>query len=60
MNNAMTATATDPVCGMTIDPATAAGTSTKDGETIYFCSRSCKTSFDAASATTSCGCSNAC
>ncbi|MCU1231089.1 MAG: copper/silver-translocating P-type ATPase [Acidobacteria bacterium] len=43
-----TATVLDPVCGMTIDPATAAGSSTFNGETIHFCSRSCKTSFDAA------------
>ena len=38
---------TDPVCGMTIDPATAAGSSEYDGKTIYFCSRGCKTKFDA-------------
>ena len=28
--------ATDPVCGMTIDPQAAAGTSKRDGETYYF------------------------
>ena len=38
----------DPVCGMTIDPTTAAGTSTYQGATIYFCSSACKTQFDAA------------
>ncbi|HEX6087322.1 MAG TPA: heavy metal translocating P-type ATPase [Thermoanaerobaculia bacterium] len=38
---------TDPVCGMKIDPATAAGSSEHNGETIYFCSRGCKTRFDA-------------
>jgi Cu+-exporting ATPase len=43
-----TATVIDPVCGMTIDPATAAGSSTVNGDTIHFCSRSCKTNFDAA------------
>jgi P-type Cu+ transporter len=37
----------DPVCGMTIDPADAAGTSEYRGETIYFCSASCKEKFDA-------------
>jgi len=40
-------TVIDPVCGMTIDPAVAAGSSTFKAETIYFCSRSCKTTFDA-------------
>jgi Cu+-exporting ATPase len=37
----------DPVCGMTIDPAHAAGSSQYDGETIYFCSLHCKAKFDA-------------
>ena len=37
----------DPVCGMTIDPARAAGTSERDGETFYFCSLGCKKKFDA-------------
>ena len=36
----------DPVCGMTVTPKTAAGTSTRDGETYYFCSSGCKTQFD--------------
>jgi len=40
-------TVTDPVCGMKIDPATAAGSSEYRGETIYFCSVPCKTKFDA-------------
>ena len=47
----MTADATtkvlDPVCGMTIDPAKAAGSSEYRGETIYFCSKGCKAKFDA-------------
>jgi P-type Cu+ transporter len=62
MNASTTATtATDPICGMTIDPATAAGTSTRDGETVYFCSRPCKSMFDAAqSGVATCGCSTAC
>ncbi|HBG74733.1 MAG TPA: YHS domain-containing protein [Anaerolineae bacterium] len=37
----------DPVCGMTIDPKTAAGKSEYKGETYYFCSAGCKKSFDA-------------
>lgn len=37
----------DVVCGMTIDPAKAAGTSTYNGKTYYFCARSCKAKFDA-------------
>ena len=37
----------DPVCGMTVDPAHAAGTSQHDGQTIYFCSTHCKQKFDA-------------
>ncbi len=31
----------DPVCGMTIDPADAAGSSEYRGETYYFCNTSC-------------------
>jgi Cu+-exporting ATPase len=37
----------DPVCGMTVDPARAAGQSTVGGQTIYFCSAGCKKRFDA-------------
>jgi YHS domain-containing protein len=36
----------DPVCHMDINPATAAGTSTYEGTTYYFCSRGCKVDFD--------------
>jgi Cu+-exporting ATPase len=39
--------ATDPVCGMTVDPARAAATSTYRGQTFYFCSAHCKAKFDA-------------
>ena len=39
--------ARDPVCGMYVDTATAKYQSTFDGETYYFCSPSCKRSFDA-------------
>ncbi len=38
---------TDPVCGMEIDPATAATTREHDGVTFYFCSLGCARAFDA-------------
>jgi Cu+-exporting ATPase len=34
-------------CGMQVDPAKAAGTSVHAGKTYYFCSKACKTKFDA-------------
>ena len=37
----------DPVCGMEIDPASAAGSSEYGGRTVYFCNLNCKKSFDA-------------
>lgn len=37
---------TDVVCGMTIDPSQAAGTSEYQGQTYYFCSNGCKREFD--------------
>ena len=37
----------DVVCGMQVDPAKAAGSSEYNGKTYYFCSKSCKTKFDA-------------
>jgi P-type Cu+ transporter len=37
----------DPVCGMTVEPETAAGQSEYGGQTYYFCSPGCKDSFDA-------------
>jgi YHS domain-containing protein len=36
----------DPVCGMEIAPRSAAGTSTYQGQTYYFCSPACKRAFD--------------
>src|ERR1043165_729410 len=39
--------AVDPICGMTVDEATAKWTSTIDGETFNFCSPSCKAKFEA-------------
>ena len=38
---------TDPVCGMQVDPGKAAGSSDHHGQTFYFCSKGCKTKFDA-------------
>jgi uncharacterized membrane protein YraQ (UPF0718 family)/YHS domain-containing protein len=38
--------AIDPVCGMTVDPATAEHSSELGGSTYYFCSAGCKESFD--------------
>ena len=40
-------TVVDPVCGMTIDPAKAAGKSEYKGTTYFFCSEHCKKTFDA-------------
>ena len=36
----------DLVCGMMIDPKTAAATSEHEGKTYYFCARGCKVAFD--------------
>ncbi len=41
------AKAIDPVCGMQVDPAKAAGKSEYKGTTYYFCSDHCKKTFDA-------------
>jgi P-type Cu+ transporter len=43
---AQTTPATDPVCGMQVDPATAAGSSEYQDTTYYFCSMGCKRQFD--------------
>ena len=37
----------DPVCGMQIEKADAAGQSEFEGRTYYFCSSGCKEQFDA-------------
>jgi Cu+-exporting ATPase len=39
--------ATDPVCGMTVDPATAHGPVTHDGTDYYFCNPGCLSKFQA-------------
>jgi Cu+-exporting ATPase len=36
----------DPVCGMQVDPARAAGSSEYNGKTYFFCALSCKDKFD--------------
>jgi Cu+-exporting ATPase len=36
----------DPVCGMDVNPAQAAGQSEYQGRTYYFCSPGCKRAFD--------------
>jgi YHS domain-containing protein len=36
----------DPVCGMDVDPNSAAGQSEYGGKTYYFCSLGCKQDFD--------------
>jgi Cu+-exporting ATPase len=36
----------DPVCGMDIETATAAGRTEYKGQTYYFCSSKCKEKFD--------------
>ncbi|HSE94570.1 MAG TPA: HAD-IC family P-type ATPase, partial [Methylomirabilota bacterium] len=45
------AVATDPVCGMTVDPAHAAGSATHEGTTYYFCHPGCRERFVANPAT---------
>ncbi len=35
----------DPICGMTVDPATAAGSFNHEGKTYYFCSAGCMQKF---------------
>jgi len=36
----------DPVCGMDVDPKTAAGKTEYQGQVYYFCSLGCKRAFD--------------
>lgn len=37
----------DPVCGMQVDPKSAAGSVERDGKTYYFCSAGCQQQFEA-------------
>jgi len=45
-NNQLPTSALDPVCGMTVEIATAHFTSEHNGRTYYFCAAGCKRSFD--------------
>jgi len=45
------ATATDPVCGMSVDAATSKHQSMHDGQTFHFCCSGCKAKFEAAPTT---------
>jgi len=38
--------AKDPVCGMEVNPDSAAGSVTYKGETYYFCAPGCKQAFE--------------
>lgn len=38
---------TDPVCGMTVDPNTAAAKTCHNGVPVYFCAEGCKKAFEA-------------
>ncbi|MFG1710984.1 YHS domain-containing protein [Nonomuraea sp. M3C6] len=38
-------TVTDPVCGVDVDPATAAASAERDGVTYWFCSTGCRDTF---------------
>jgi xanthine dehydrogenase accessory factor len=42
----ITASATDPVCGMTVEVATARYTAEHEGQRFYFCCAGCKRSFE--------------
>lgn len=44
-NQSAEAQFTDPICGMKVSPATAAGTAERGGETFYFCSNGCREKF---------------
>lgn len=38
--------AVDPVCGMSVDPSTAAASVEYEGNTYYFCSQQCADTFN--------------
>ena len=40
-------TVTDPICGMSVAPATAAASVEHEGHTYYFCGKGCAKSFSA-------------
>jgi P-type Cu+ transporter len=37
----------DPVCGMQVDPKSAAGSAEYDGKPYYFCGAGCQSQFEA-------------
>lgn len=41
----MSTLVTDPVCGMTVDPATAPASAEVEGVTYYFCAPGCQKAF---------------
>jgi len=43
-----TSTVKDPICGMNIDPATAARVIERDGQKFYFCAEGCAAAFETA------------
>ncbi len=45
-SSAATSEARDPICGMSVEVATAAFRSEVSGQTVYFCCRHCKETFD--------------
>jgi YHS domain-containing protein len=45
-NLVLGAIAIDPICGMTVEIATAHFTTEHNGKTYYFCAAGCKRSFD--------------
>ncbi|MBL8184152.1 MAG: YHS domain-containing protein [Blastocatellia bacterium] len=46
----------DPICGMHVKPANAAGSLNQDGETYYFCSTACLQKFMAPNDVNSASC----
>jgi len=40
----------DPVCGMMIEPETAAGSTTYESQDVYFCSDQCRREFESSPA----------
>ena len=46
-NTAHSKTIIDPICGMTVNPESAAGEYEYDGTTYYFCSKGCLNKFTA-------------
>ncbi|MGH8159120.1 MAG: heavy metal translocating P-type ATPase [Rhodanobacter sp.] len=50
-NSLESAVATDPVCGMRVDPVTSKHQATHDGQVFHFCCAGCKTKFEMAPAT---------